>query len=143
MDRCREHVRLLAIFHFIYAGLIVLGSLMPVFWLLIASVWWPELGGETGRDPGLTPLLATGALGMAFVGIWVFFAWVWAAVLAFAGRSLLTMKRHTFCMVVAGLACLNLPLGTVLGVASLVVLNREDVRELFRTSAPDAADAVV
>jgi hypothetical protein len=131
MDRRHEHVRLLAILHFIYAGLILLGSLMPIFWLLIASVWWPELAGEAGREPGLAPALATGALGMAFVGFWVLLAWIWAGVLVFAGRSLLTMRRHTYCMVVAAVACLNLPLGTVLGVVSLIVLNRQDVRALF------------
>ena len=48
-----------------------------------------------------------------------------------AGRSLLVMRRYTYCLVIAVVTCLGIPLGTVLGVTSLVVLNREDVRELF------------
>jgi hypothetical protein len=131
MDRRIEHVRLLAIFHFIYAGLILLGSLLPIFWLLVASIWWPELAGDARHDPGMMPAMATGALGLAFVGLGILLAWIWAAILIAAGRSLLSRRRHTFCMVVAALACLNLPLGTVLGVASVFVLNREDVRALF------------
>lgn len=131
MDRRREHIRLLAIFHFIYAGLILLGSLLPVFWILVASIWWPELASEARREPTMMPAIATGALGMTFVGFWIVLAWIWAAVLIAAGRSLFMQRRHTFCMVVAAVACLNVPLGTVLGVASLFVLNREDVRGLF------------
>ena len=49
MDRRLENLRLIAIFHFIYAGLIALGSLVPIFWLLAASIWWPELADEIAR----------------------------------------------------------------------------------------------
>lgn len=131
MDRRRENLRLLAIFHFIYAGLVLLGSLVPVFWLLIASIWWPELADEARREPGMLPALTTGALGLGILGLGVLLAWVWAGVLAVAGRSLLAARRHTFCMVVAAVACLNVPLGTVLGAATVFMLNREDVRALF------------
>ena len=127
MDRRLEHVRLLAIFHFVFAGLVFLGSLVPVFWVAIASLWWPELAS----DPDAAPALATGALGAALVGFVVLLAWIWAAVVACAGRSLMTRRRHTFCLVVAGLMCLCPPLGTVLGVVTLIMLNREEIRELF------------
>ncbi len=131
MDRRREHIRLLAIFHFVYAGVVLLGSLLPAFWLLVASIWWPELAQEARRDSGLLPAVATGALGLTLIGFIVLLAWIWVGVLIFAGRSLLMRRRHTFCMVVAAVACLNVPLGTLLGVATLLLLNREDLRDLF------------
>jgi len=137
MNRAQENLRLLAIFHFVYAGVVLLGSLMPAFWLLIASVWWPELAAEAGRDPDAGALAASSALGAALVGTAVVLAWIWAAALAFAGRSLMSGRRHTFCMVVAAIACLNVPLGTVLGVATLVVLNREETRALFADGSGD------
>ena len=132
MDRRHEHVRLLAIFHFIYAGLIVAGSLVPIVWLLFASIWWPELANEVERESGDLPVMASGALAMGFASFGILLAWIWAGVLVFAGRSLLTLRRHTFCMVVAGLACLSVPLGTALGISTLVILNRQDVIQLFR-----------
>ena len=127
MDRRQEHVRLLAIFHFVYAGLIFLCSLVPVFWVAIASLWWPELAG----DIDATPVVATGALGAALIGFGVLLAWIWAAVVALAGHSILNHKRYTYDLVVAGLLCLCVPLGTALGGVTLVVLNRQEIRELF------------
>jgi len=131
MDRRREHLRLLAIFHFVLAGLVVALSLVPVFWLLLASLWWPELAAEAGREESALPLLASGALGAALVSVGVLLAWIWAGVLVAAGRSLLVQRRYTFCLVVAAVACLKVPLGTALGVATLFVLNRDEVRRLF------------
>jgi len=42
-----------------------------------------------------------------------------------------------FCVVMAGIACMFMPFGTVLGVFTLVVLTKPVVRELF-----DGAPAV-
>ncbi len=131
MDNRRDNLRLLAIFHFIYAGLVFIGSMVPILWLLVASFWWPELAGEARREPGMMPALATGTLGLTFVSIGVLVAWTWAGVLVAAGRSLLATRRHTFCLVVAAVACLFMPLGTLLGVVTLVVLNGQEVRGLF------------
>ncbi|MDD5719358.1 MAG: hypothetical protein PHQ53_06685 [Candidatus Krumholzibacteria bacterium] len=136
MNRHAENLRLLAIFHFVYAGLILLGSLVPVFWLLVASLWWPELAGEIGREPAVLPVAAVGALGLVAGGFAIILAWVWVGVVVAAGRSLLARRRHTFCMVVAAVACLQMPLGTLLGVASLILLNQDGVRALF--AEPDA-----
>ncbi len=131
MERRREHVRLLAIFHFVYAGAVLLGTLVPIVWLSLATVWWPELADEARHSADGRPALAAGTLGLAMASIGIMMAWVWALVLVFAGRSLLARQRYTFCMVVAGLTCLSIPLGTVLGVTTLMILNQEETRRLF------------
>jgi hypothetical protein len=49
-----------------------------------------------------------------------------------AGRSLARRKRYLFCLIVAGTMCVMCnPLGTVLGVFTIVVLLRPSVKELF------------
>jgi hypothetical protein len=53
-----------------------------------------------------------------------------------AGRFLARRRHHTFCMVIAAVACTFMPLGTVLGVFSLIVLSRESVRESFAPGPP-------
>jgi hypothetical protein len=40
-------------------------------------------------------------------------------------------KHYTFCLVMAGVECLFMPFGTVLGVFTILVLNRQTVKELF------------
>lgn len=59
------------------------------------------------------------------------FVWTAAALLLFAGRFLSQRRHWLFCLIVAGLSCLNMPLGTVLGVFTIIVLNRESVKSLF------------
>jgi len=131
MDRRQEHLRLIAIFHFVYAGLVALGSLIPIFWLMAASVWWPELADEIRHEGSGASALATGALTMGFAGFAVLTAWIWAVVLVMSGRNILAQRNYTFSLVVAAVACLSVPLGTILGVSTLVVLNREETREMF------------
>ena len=40
-------------------------------------------------------------------------------------------KHYTFCFVMACVECLSVPFGTVLGVFTILVLNRASVKELF------------
>ena len=54
-----------------------------------------------------------------------------------AGRRLAKYRSHTYCLVVAALLCLFMPLGTALGVFTLIVLMRPSVKQLF--SAPVTA----
>ena len=60
--------------------------------------------------------------------------WAFAIGLFFAGRCLQQRRRHTFCVVMAALACLSVPLGTLLGVFTLIVLFRPGVKDLFAES---------
>jgi hypothetical protein len=48
-----------------------------------------------------------------------------------SGLCLRARKGRTFSLVVAGINCLHIPLGTVLGVFTIVVLIRDSVRELY------------
>jgi hypothetical protein len=45
-------------------------------------------------------------------------------------------KSRVFCMVVAGIGCLEIPYGTVLGVFSFLVLGRDSVVPLFSPAPP-------
>lgn len=49
-----------------------------------------------------------------------------------AGRWLAEHRNWTFCLVVACLNMINQPLGTILGIFTLIVLLRPSVKVLFR-----------
>jgi hypothetical protein len=49
-----------------------------------------------------------------------------------SGRFISKQRHWTFSVVIAALMCLSVPLGTVLGVFTLVVLMREPVKQLYR-----------
>lgn len=55
-----------------------------------------------------------------------------------AGRKLKRRTSRTFCLVVAGLECILMPFGTVLGVFTLIVLSKEPAKQLFAERAPAA-----
>ena len=59
--------------------------------------------------------------------------WTLAALIIVAGRFLARSKHYRFCKVMAGVSCVWLPLGTALGVFTLIVLRRPSVKKLFYT----------
>ena len=86
--------------------------------------------GDT--DPEARPI---GLVIMVFAGLVILAGWTLAALIAYAGRSLQTRKRYTFCLVMAGVECIFMPVGTVLGVFTMIVLVRDSVKELFGKTA--------
>lgn len=127
-DRDRQHLELLAIFHFILAGFVALFScLFLIHFGLGIAITTGQLAGNTGDvPPPFVGWLLTGLGGFAVLA-----GWTYAGCLVAAGRFLRGARRHTFCVVVAGLACLIMPLGTVLGVFSILVLIRPSVQQRF------------
>ena len=61
----------------------------------------------------------------------------YALSLFLAARYLAARRRHMFCVVVAAISCAFSPLGTVLGVFTLIVLYRPSVREQFSSRAAE------
>lgn len=136
MNQDREHLELLSIFHYVVAGLTALLSLLPLFHLAIGL----SMLARQSRPPRGEELFAAafGWFFVLFAGAAVACGLAFAACLAVAGRSLAQRRRHTFCVVVAAIACMMVPFGTLLGVFSLLVLLRPSVRELFVTGAASA-----
>lgn len=122
-----DHLRLLAIFHYVVGGLIGLVSLFPVIHVVIGV---GMLSGRMGGTDAAEARLA----GLAFViigGLLVLAGLTLAAFTVYAGRCLARHRRYLLCLVVAALCCMVMPFGTVLGVFTLIVLLRPSVKPLF------------
>jgi len=59
-----------------------------------------------------------------------------SACILYAGHALAKHKDRTFLIVVASLVCLSVPIGTVIGVLTLLVLTKPEAKELFRRTTP-------
>jgi ABC-type Fe3+ transport system permease subunit len=125
-----EHLKLLALFHYILAGITALFSCFPIFHIVIGILIATGSMGETKSQNGPSPQ-AFGVIFAAFGCAVVAAGWTLATLMFAGGRNIAKRRRHTFCLVVAGLSCLMMPLGTVLGVFTLVVLMRPQVKALF------------
>ena len=55
----------------------------------------------------------------------------YSACMALAGRYLTQHRHYIFCLVMAALSCAFFPFGTVLGVFTIIVLQKDSVRQLF------------
>ena len=123
-----EHLRLLSIFHYVVAGLGALFSLIPVMHILMG------VGMLTGGFDGPTTPQEGRIFGWFFIAMGSAFllaGLTFSACLAFAGRSLARREHYTFCFVMAAVACALFPFGTILGVFTIIVLQKQPVRELF------------
>ena len=134
MNQDEEHLRLLSLFHYVFAGILALFACIPVIHLVlgIMMVARPDFFGPAKNQP---PAFM-GWIFVVFGGGFILCGWSLAAVVAWAGRCLGRRSHHTFCLVAAALACVFMPFGTVLGVFSIIVLSRPSVKALFATSGP-------
>jgi hypothetical protein len=78
---------------------------------------------------------------MALAAFAILLGWTFAVCLIVAGRRLASQRSYTFCLVMAALACMFMPFGTVLGVLTIIVLMRPSVKSLFGQPTPAAAES--
>jgi hypothetical protein len=135
MDQDDQHLQLLSIFHYVLGGLIALFSLFPVFHLVMG------LGMVTGSFPAEGPedvdmLRWMGGMFTCFAAAFMLGGFALAGCAIAAGSFLAKRVRYTFCLVVAGVECVFMPFGTVLGVFTLIVLMRDSVKAKFGQPLP-------
>jgi len=138
MNRDKEHLQLLAVFHYVIAGLATLFCLFPLLYSILGGflLYAANHPGPSNQEP------PPAVLGWVFIvlGTLFFLAGVAMAIcILIAGRSLALCKRYSFALVMACIECLFIPFGTILGVFTIVVLSRESVRALFSTAAARAS----
>ena len=128
-----EQLNLLAIFHYVVAAL---GGLFSLFPLIHVGLGLMFIFAPEKFDKGTPPPAFIGWIFVAFASLFIVLGLTFATLTFFAGRSLAKRKRYTFCLVMAGLECMFVPFGTVLGVFTIIVLLRESVKLLFGQLAP-------
>ena len=126
-----DQLNLLAIFHFVGVGLAVLGILFLLahYTFMHAIFANPEMW-KNQKQSGPSPQQIFDILKWFYLAGAVWF--VTSGVLnLISGLRLRARKGRTFSLVVAGMNCLHFPLGTVLGIFTIIILSRESVREVY------------
>jgi len=125
-----EHLRLLAIAYYVDGALtIAFASVFiihfVVFAVIAANPEWMAHGGKSAPPDGLFKAFA------AILGFMMVAGWTLGGLMIYAGRCIKRRARRTFTIVIG---CINLPfvpVGTALGVCTLLVLTRRTVRRLY------------
>jgi len=135
MNRDGEHLRLLAIFHYVVAGLAALFSFFPLLYTTVGAIFIFAARHGTAKPGEDLPPEFLGWI-FAVLGSLLFLIGIAMAIcILVAGRSLALRKGYSFALVMACIECLFVPFGTILGVFTIVVLSRESVRGLFSTAS--------
>ena len=138
MSQDTEHLQLLAIFHYVVAGLAAVFSFFPLLYTTVGAIFIFAARHGTAKPGEDLPPEFLGWI-FAVLGLALFLIGTAMAIcILMAGRSLALRKRYSFVLVMACIECLFIPFGTILGVFTIVVLSRESVRGSFSTATAQA-----
>jgi hypothetical protein len=127
-----QNLRILSIFHYVVAGVAALFSLFPIFHITIGAMM--VLGKfDNGGSPSPD---AFGWLFIAFGTAMILGGMTFAICYAYAGRCLARRRHYMYCLIMAGIGCMFVPFGTVLGVFTIIELQKEPVKRLFLPPGP-------
>ncbi|UCD15904.1 MAG: hypothetical protein JSV34_02320 [Candidatus Omnitrophota bacterium] len=125
----QEHLKLLSVFHYVVGALVAIFSSVFIMHLVLGIVF--IVAPQNFADKGDLPPSFFGWIFAVMGGVAVFSGWIFAICLIYAGRFLSRRKHYLFCLVIAALSCLFVPFGTILGVFTIVILSRPQVKEIF------------
>jgi hypothetical protein len=124
-----KQLDLLSIFHYVVGGVMALFSCMPFMHVFIGIMMIS--GKFFGETEGSAPPPGFGWMFVIMGSMFILFGWAISICIIVAGRKLKHRKSRMFCMVVAGIECMFMPFGTVLGVFTLIALNRDSIKDTY------------
>lgn len=128
-----DNLKLLGLFSYIWGGISFLFGFFPIFHvafgaMMIFNPGFMSSSGSGVNDPSLPYVGWT----MLIIGLSVMLGfWIYSACMVYAGRCLRGQRRYTYSLVMAIISCLHMPLGTVLGIFTIIVLRKPSVKQLY------------
>lgn len=129
MTKDNDHLKLVVIFHYVFGGVTGVFSLLPVIHLIIGIAF--ILGVDGMESGGEAPPAFFGWIFAIIGGGMMLLGLSLATCMLIAGRMLARRRHYVFCLVIAALECILMPLGTILGVFTIIVLMRDSVKDAF------------
>lgn len=141
-----QYLFVLHIFYYVMAGLDALYCLILLLQLYMVQSFSRSIDAQVYRDltsdtPDMPADISSKLQSLPWSSSFDFFSGLVIVMLVFAvflaigeiiaAASLRARKNYTFCMVMAAINCLFVPIGTILGVATIFVLVRPSVKRMF------------
>jgi hypothetical protein len=139
----RQHLKVLAILHYVLGGLEIFAGFFALIYVGVGIFMFyvPTLAAQQPQrpnQPGPPPEALFSIIGWVYIllgGVMSLWFWTIGGLAIAGGRCLTSYRRWTFCIVVAAISCLFMPLGTILGIFTIVILMRPTVKERFEVQA--------
>jgi hypothetical protein len=159
----RERFRLLALGYYIKGalGVALISIFLIHFFFLLGLSFLPE---SAWNRPIRTPNTAQSASAVsppsphptndmppvimfrifaAVIGVIILMGWTFGALTIYAGRCVQKRRHRVFILVMGGLNCVLIPWGTLLGIATFIVMQSPAGQEEFRSPRDEMAPASV
>ncbi len=137
-----EQLRFLAIAYWVTGGVTAFIALYGLVYVAMGVMIAVTPSNDWVTEPGpATPPDLFGWFLAAIGAAIVLLSAIVAALQVLTGFWIRKRRRRVLCMVVAGITCLGIPYGTLLGVLAFIVLGRSSVGQCFATLSPGAAAA--
>ena len=136
------HLNVLAICFWVWGGVTALFSSIGLIHVTMGIFM------VSGKFPGPTTMPnsaqfpADQFVGWLFIvmgGLIVSLGWIIGSLSIYTGFCLKRHRRWMLCMVVASMNCISIPIGTALGVFTIIVLVRPRVKQMFAANTATAA----
>jgi hypothetical protein len=124
-----KHLDLLSLFHYILGGITALFSCIPFVHVFIGLAMVSGKFFEEANGSGPPPFF--GWLFVILGAVFILLGWCLAVFMVVIGKKLKSRKNRMFCMVVAGVECIFMPFGTILGVLTLIALSKDSIKAIF------------
>ncbi|MEM7697096.1 MAG: hypothetical protein AAF236_01680 [Verrucomicrobiota bacterium] len=123
----RHHLQLLSVFHKVYGWLCLLGLLgLLAHFAFAAFLFFYQDFAESGFNSIFAVFIVFYLIGALIL--------IALAIANFkAAGALADLRSKTLCFVVACVNCLNMPIGMVLGIFTIIVIMRPQVSDAFRS----------
>jgi hypothetical protein len=123
-----RHLSTVSVLHYVYGALIIFGALiLGIISFTVGGVMRSDLVQQANDAP---PEFVGGII-QGFGGSIATVLLLVGVLVCVSGSWIAKRRNRTGSLIIAGLCCLNFPLGTALGVFTLVTLLNDEVRQAY------------
>ena len=126
-----DNLTLLSILFYVYSVITGLSAIMCAGFAILPAVLFESLASSMPRHPGDPPPWFFGTIFLIIFGAASMLLVVKTVIMIVAGRSMGKRSSYVLCMIAACFALLNIPLGTALGIFTIIMLQKPQVKARF------------
>jgi hypothetical protein len=135
-----EHLKLLSIFHYIKGALTILASSFFIFHFIFFAIFSklaasPEFAGE---EFGSEFPFAIFTVLIILFGAFILLGIIFGILQIMSGVFIKKRKNRIFSFIIAIIELIFMPYGTILGVLTIIVLQRESVKNVYEMTGRTA-----
>jgi hypothetical protein len=128
----KDHLNLLSIFYFVIGGLSLLGAfILLIYCIVLGAIFSNEQVQSSIQSEAPVVNTVFSVISIVLIVIFIFVLTV-GILQIIAGFRLRQRRNRMFIIVMGVLALLSFPLGTALGIFTIIVLTRLSVVEMFQ-----------